>query len=125
MGTLILLLRLLLAPPQRAAADVAEGGAGVGRPIVGDRLLLPGHFERLDRNLHLAGAAIELDHAAVDLLPDGKALGALLAPVARELGPLDEGSEVGTDDLHIDAGFLDLGHLAGHHATLLDVAGTF
>src|SRR5262249_45953279 len=34
------------------------------------------------------------------------------------------GAEIGADDLHLDAAFLHLQHLAGHHRTLLEVAGS-
>src|SRR6185312_15259382 len=84
---------------------------------------LLGDFERLDRDLHLAGLLVELDHPRIDLLTDGKAFGALVVAVASELTPLDEGGEVGADDLHLDAGFLHFQHLAGHDRALLDVTG--
>ncbi len=119
-AALVLLLRRAL---ERGAENVAERGARIGGAVLGDRLLLLGHLERLDRDLHLVGAAIELDDAGIDLLADRKALGPLLAPVARQLGSLDEGGEVGADDVHVDAAFLHVGHLAGHHRALLDVAG--
>ena len=48
-------------------------------------------FERLDRHLHLVGAAVELDDASIDLLADGEALRPLLAAIARQLRALDEG----------------------------------
>src|SRR4029453_16218131 len=68
-----------------------------------------------------AGLLVELDHPRIDLLADGEALGALVVAIARQLGPLDEGGEVGADDLDLDAAFLDLEHFAGHHSALLDV----
>jgi len=37
-----------------------------------DRLLLLGDFQRLDRDLHFVGSAIELDDAGVDLLAGGE-----------------------------------------------------
>ena len=76
----------------------------------------------LIETLHLVGAAVELGDAGVDLLADGEALGTLLGAVARELGALDEGGEVGADDLHVDAAFLHLGDLAGDDGALLEVA---
>ncbi len=42
------LLAALVARFQGGAEDVAERGAGIGRAVVGDRLLLLGDFERLD-----------------------------------------------------------------------------
>src|SRR5882757_8700406 len=48
---------------------------------------------------------------------------ALVGALARQLRPLDEGGEVGADDLDLDAAFLHLEHFAGHHGALLDVAG--
>ena len=72
---------------------------------------------------HLAGAAVELGDARVDLLADREPLRPLLAAVARQIGAPDEGLEIGADDLHVDAALLHLGHLAGHHRALLEVAG--
>src|SRR5262249_3551138 len=43
--------------------------------------------------------------------------------VAGELRPLDEGGEVGADDLHLEPRLLHLGHLAGHDRALLELAG--
>src|SRR5260370_26884263 len=107
---------------ERGAQDVARGGPGIGRAILGNRLFLFGHFERLDRDLYLLGAAVDLDHPPIDLLADGKALGPLLAAIARELRALDEGGEIAADDLDVEAALLHLGDLAGHHRAFLDVA---
>ena len=52
------------------------------RPVLGDRLLLLGDLERLDRDGHLVGAAVELGHPGVDLFADRKALGALVGTIA-------------------------------------------
>jgi hypothetical protein len=76
---------------QRRAEDVAERSAGVGRAVLRDGFLLLGDFQRLDRDLHLAGLLVVGDDAGVDLLADGEALGALLVAVARQVGTLDEG----------------------------------
>jgi len=38
--------------------------------------------------------------------PTAKTLGALIRALAGQFGPLDEGAEVGTGDLHLDAAFL-------------------
>src|SRR5205809_4632135 len=72
------------------AKDIAQCGAGIGGAILGNRLLLLGHFKRLDRQLDLAGATVELDHASVDLLSNLEAVGALIVAIAGELGALDE-----------------------------------
>ena len=84
---------------------------GIGGAVLRDRFLLLGDFQRLDRDADLVGLAVELGDAGVDLLADREALGALVAAVAREIGALDEGGEVGADDLDVDAAFLDLGAL--------------
>src|ERR1700722_4126587 len=127
-----LLLRLLfrLVAPlvralERSTEDVAQGRARIGRAVLGDGLLLLGHFERLDGDRDLVAAAVELGDPGIDLLADREPLRPLLAAIARELRALDEGGEIGADDLHIDAGLLDLGDLAGNHRALLDVAGAF
>src|SRR6266581_6309725 len=108
---------------ERGAENVAERSAGIRGAVLGDRLLLLGDFERLDRHRDLAAAAIELGDAGVDLLADRETLGALLGAVAGEFGTLDEGGEIRADDLHVDARFLDLGDLAGDDRALLEVAG--
>src|SRR5258708_30997110 len=86
---LVFLVFLALAL-ERGAEDVAERGARIGGAVLGDRLLLLRHFERLDRHLHLAGAAVELRDPRLDLLADREALPPLLPPVARHLRALDE-----------------------------------
>ncbi len=43
--------------------------------------------------------------------------------VAGQLVALDEGGEVGADDLDLDAGFLHVGHLTGDDVALLHLAG--
>src|SRR5262249_11732257 len=91
--------RLLALAPERRAEDVAERRARVGGAVLGNGLLLLGDFERLDRDLHLVAAAVELGHARVDLLADREAFRPLLAAVAREFVALDEGREVGADEL--------------------------
>jgi hypothetical protein len=40
-----------------------------------DGFLLFGDFERLDRDLHLAGLLVELDDPRIDLFADGETLG--------------------------------------------------
>src|SRR5689334_237692 len=105
------------------AEDVAERGAGIRGAVLGNRLLLLGHFECLDRELHLGGAAVEQDDAGIDLLADLEAIGTLVVAVAGELRTLDEGGQIAADDLHVDAGLLDLGDLGGDDVALLHVGG--
>jgi hypothetical protein len=71
---------------RRGAEDVAERSARVGRAVLGDGFLLLGHFQRLDRHLDLAGLAVELGDAGVDLLAGGETLRALVGAVAGEFG---------------------------------------
>src|SRR5262245_58908537 len=120
---LFLLGRLFRCALERGAEDVAERRPRIGGAVLGDRLLLFRHFERLDRDLHLVGAAVELGDAGVDLLADGETLRPLPAAVARQLGALDEGGEVAADDLHVDARLLHLDHLTGHDRAFLEIAG--
>src|SRR6185312_8479384 len=92
--------RLLVAAVlQRGAENVAKRRAGIGRAVLRDGFLLFRDFQRLDRDLHLAGLLVELDHAGIDLLADGETLSSLVVAVARQFLALDEGVEVGTDDL--------------------------
>src|SRR5437879_7548886 len=91
---------------ERGAENITQRRPRIGGAVLRDGLLLFGDFQRLDRDLHLAGLLVELDHARIDLLTDGKAFGALVVAVAGEFGPLDEGGEVGTGDLHADAALL-------------------
>src|SRR5882672_12050914 len=107
---------------ERGAENVAQRRPRIGGAVLRDGFLLFGDFQRLDRDLHLAGLLVELDHPRIDLFADGKTLGALVVAIARQFGPLDEGGEVGAGDLDLDAAVLDLEHFAGHHRALLDVA---
>src|SRR5262249_5272557 len=66
--------------------------------------------------------AVELRDASVDLLADRETFGALLGTVASKLRALDEGGEVGPDQLDLKAGLLHLEDLARHNGALLDVA---
>src|SRR5215207_7410247 len=113
------LLGLLATLLECGTENVAQRRARVGGAVLGNRLLLLRDFERLDRHLHLVGAAVELDHACINFLADREALGPLLAAVAGKLGPLDEGRELGTDDVHLEATLLYLGDLAGDDRALL------
>src|SRR3954447_1684772 len=107
---------------ERGAKNIAQGRPRIRGAVLRDRLLLFGDFERLDRDLHLAGFLVELDHPRIDLFADGETLGALIGALARKFGALDECREVGADDLNVDAAFLYLDHFAGHDRTFLDVA---
>src|SRR5271170_782107 len=107
---------------ERGAENVAQRRPRIGGAVLCDGLLLFGDFQRLDRDLHLAGLLVELDHPRIDLLADGEAVGTLVVAVTRQFGALDEGGEVGARDLDLDTAFLDLEHFAGHDRTLLDVA---
>src|SRR5216684_3851954 len=113
---------LLVAVLERGAENIAQRRPRIGGAILRDGFLLFGDFQRLDRDLHLAGLLVELDHACIDLFADGETLGALIVAIAGEFRPLDEGGEVGARDLHLDAGFLHFEHFAGHDRALLDVA---
>src|SRR5262249_27660659 len=67
--SLVLLLgRLFRGTLERGAENVAERRARIGGAVLRDGFLLLRHLQRLDRDLHLVGAAIELDHAGIDLL---------------------------------------------------------
>src|SRR5882762_5831103 len=102
--------------------NVAQRRSRIGGAVLRDGLLLFGNFQRLDRDLHLAGLLVELDHPRIDLFADGETLGALIGALARQFGPLDEGGKVGAGDPDLDATFLHLEHFAGHDRALLDVA---
>jgi MFS family permease len=67
------------------AQDVAERSARVGRAELGHGFLLLGHFQRLDRHLHLAGLAVEHGDAGVELLAGGETLRTLVGAIAGEL----------------------------------------
>src|SRR5229473_507941 len=102
--------------------NVAQRRPRIGGTVLRDGLLLFGDFQRLDRDLHLAGLLVELDHPRIDLFADGEALGALIGALTRQFRPLDEGGEFGAGNPDLDATFLHLEHFAGHDRTLLDVA---
>src|SRR5713226_3189636 len=95
---------LLVAVLERGAENIAQRRPRIGGAILRDGFLLFGDFQRLDRDLHLAGLLVELDHPRIDLFADGETLGALIGALTRQFGPLDEGGEVGAGDLHLDAG---------------------
>src|SRR3954463_8860743 len=108
---------------ERGAENVAQRRPRIRGAILRNGLLLFGDFQRLDRDLHLAGFLVELDHPRIDLFTDGEPLGALIGTLARELRALDEGGEVGAGDLDLDAAFLHFEHFASHDRALLDIAG--
>src|SRR5215475_4865930 len=110
---------------ERCAQDISQRSTLIGRPVLGDRFLLLGHFQRLDRNADLVGLAIELGHASVHFLANREPFRPLLAALARKIRSLDERGEVGSDDLHVDAGFLHFGDFAGHDRCLFEIAGRF
>src|ERR1700730_7547316 len=113
---------LVVALLERGTENVAQRRSRIGGAVLRDGLLFFGHFQRLDRDLHLAGLLVELDHPRIDLFADGETLGALIGALARQFGPLDEGGEVGAGDPHLDATFLHFEHFAGYDRALLDVA---
>src|SRR2546421_5640762 len=83
---------------ERGAENVTQRRPRIGGAVLRDGFLLFGDFQRLDRDLHLAGLLVELDHAGIDLLADGEPFGALIVAIAGEFGPLDEGGEIGPRD---------------------------
>src|ERR1700754_4943865 len=107
---------------QRGAENVTQSRARIGGAVLRDGLLFFGDFERLDRDLNLARLLVELDHPRIDLFAHGETLGALIGALARQFGPLDEGREIGTDDLNLDAAFLHFKHFASDDRALLDIA---
>src|SRR5665213_178838 len=107
---------------ERGAENIAQRRPRIGGAVLRDGFLLFGDFQCLDRDLHLAGLLVELDHPRIDLFADGETLGALIGALTRQFRPLDEGGEVGAGDLDLDAAFLHLEHFAGHDRALLDVA---
>ena len=50
----------------RRAEDVAKRGSAVGRTELFDRLLVFGHFERLDRQGHATGGLVDIGHLSVE-----------------------------------------------------------
>src|SRR5215217_1371178 len=117
-GVLLLVLGL-----QGGAEDVAERRTRVGRAVLSHGFLLLSDLEGLDGDGHATGLAVELRDAGIELLAGGEALGALVGAVTSELVALDEGGEVGVDDLHLQAAVLHLENLAGDDLALLDLAG--
>src|SRR5690606_19524016 len=106
---------LLLAVLERGPENVAERGARVGRAVLSHRLLLLGDLERLDGETDLAGLAVDLGNARIDLVALGEALGTLIVAIAAEVGATDEGRHFAVGDLDLDATIIDLDDRAGHH----------
>src|SRR3984957_15194425 len=107
---------------ERGAQNIAERCTRIRRAVLRDRLLLLGDFQRLDGDRDTMRAAIELGDPGVDLLANRKAIRTLFGTVAGEFRTLDEGRKLGADDLHVDAAFLHVGHLASDDDTLLQLA---
>src|SRR5262249_15756882 len=93
--------------------------------VLGDRLLLLSHLQRLDGNADLVGFAVELCDAGIHFLADREALRPLLATLAREIGTLDESDEIGADDLNVDPGLFHLRNFAGDDRPVLEVNRRF
>src|ERR1700692_5050357 len=86
---------LVVALLQRGTENIAQRRPGIGGAVLRDGFLLLGDFQRLDRDVHLAGLLVELDHPRIDLFADRETFGALIGALARQFGALDEGGEVG------------------------------
>src|SRR4029079_5563020 len=69
---------------ERGAENIAQGRPRIRGAVLCDRLLFFGDFERLDRDLHLAGFLVELDHPCIDLFAYSETLGALVGALARK-----------------------------------------
>ena len=75
---------LVVALLERGAENVAQRRPRIGGAVLRDGLLLFGDFQCLDRDLHLAGLLVELDHPRIDLFADGETLGALIGALTRQ-----------------------------------------
>src|SRR5712671_1381970 len=124
-GPVLLVGTFLALALEGMAKNIAQRSARIGRAVLGNGFLFLGHFERLDRNLNLSGAAVELGHAYVDLLADGKSFRPLFGAITGQFSALDEGGKVRPHNDCFEAAFLDFRDLAGDEADLLDVTGTF
>src|SRR5579862_523933 len=117
---LVLGLGLALPPADRGAEDIAEAGAGFGGAEFLHRALLLVNLARLDRQRDPAGGAVDRGHLGIDPLADRKAVGALLAAVARQLGLADEARHV-VGERDLDAALGDAGNRAGDDLALLQL----
>src|SRR5262249_36527635 len=93
--------------------------------VLGNRLLLLGHFQRLNGNADLVSLAVELRDPRVHFLANRESLRPLIAAFTRKIGALYEGNKIGTDDLDVDPGLLHLRNLACNDRSLLEVARRF
>src|SRR5690606_2265603 len=105
--------------------NVAKRSAGVGRAVLGHRLLLFGNLERLDGQRDLAGLAIDLGDAGIDLVALGETLGTLIGAIAAQVGAADERRHLRVGNLDLDAAVVDIGDRAGHDRALLDAVAAF
>src|SRR5690606_41490026 len=104
---------------------VAELGTRIGGAVLSNGFLFFRNFQRLDRKLDLAGGAMELRHAAIDLVADGETLRALVATVAGQFRTADEGGHIVFANRHLKAVLGHGSHRAGNDRTLADVAERF
>src|SRR5690606_17500573 len=105
--------------------NVAERGTRIGGAVLSNGFLFFRDFQRLDRKLDLAGGAIELRHAGIDLVADSETLGALVATVAGQFRTADEGGHIVFANRHLKAVLGHGSHRAGNDRTLADVAERF
>src|SRR5436305_9319645 len=118
-----LLVGLALTATDRGAEDVAEAGAGFGGAEFLHRPLLLIDLARLDRQCDAPRGAVDRRDLGIDPLADRKAVGALLAAIARQFGFADKaGHAVG--QRHLDAAFLDRADRRGDDIALLDAGDT-
>src|SRR5262245_47343448 len=105
--------------------NIAKRGARIGRTVLGNCLLLLGHFQRLNGNADFVSLAVELGDAGIYFLANRESLRPLLAALACKIGTLYEGNKIGAGDLHIDPGLFHLRNLAGNDRPLLEIACRF
>src|SRR5690242_21321406 len=81
---------LALTAADRGAEDVAEAGAGFGGAEFLHRPLLLIDLARLDRQCDAPCGAVDRRDLGIHPLADRKAVGALLASIARQFGFADK-----------------------------------
>ncbi|EBA07376.1 hypothetical protein SSE37_21295 [Sagittula stellata E-37] len=86
-----------------------------------DGLFLFGDLACLDRQAQTTGLHVDVGDADVHLVTDRETLGALLGPVAGQVGTADEGLHAFV--FHLDAAVLDGRHFDSHDGTALHAAG--
>src|ERR1700760_798378 len=91
--SLRLFLCHLIAPPNRRTEDVAERSTRVGGSELGHRLLLFLDFLAFDGQRQLTRLTIDRRDLGVDLLTNRKAVRALIALIASQLGAADEAGQ--------------------------------